>query len=338
MSVTLSHTCLRALQYTRSNFVQYRGFKRWLAPTLKLLKHKKDKMGPEPPIHRSALVEWNYNAELFAFSSRLSEDFDSSLLQQAFTTREYVINEIEKQRSVGIEDPQLKLIDNREMITSGEKIINAYLPRYLRLVFPKLPEEGIYAIQLHLTSEEILSYIGSNIGIGDLILTPEIPPTQSTLAKVFKAVIASLAESSGLDRANLFVRDFIMTQLIGKNINDLWEIDDPLKLLSDILERDGRKSFEPRLIGEAGRNTILAAYQVGLYVDKKLIGIGFGESIAAAKEMAARDVLQRLFETTETMRPIPFDLQICSDSSEPFANLSVHDWCEKNIKKLVKDI
>lgn len=44
-------------------------------------------------------------------------------------------------------------------------------------------------------------------------------------------------------------------------------------MLSGLVEKDGAK-IEPRLIGEVGKNTLLACYRVGLYIDKKLISTG----------------------------------------------------------------
>ena len=83
-----------------------------------------------------------------------------------------------------------------------------------------------------------------------------------------------MVESSGEDRAKEFVRDFILVQLAGKDVNELWEPEDPMKMLADILNREGRGKPEPRLVGESGKNTILAAYQVAVYSDKQFMGLG----------------------------------------------------------------
>lgn len=96
------------------------------------------------------------------------------------------------------------------------------------------------------------------------------------MANVLRSIIAALVESSGDDRAALFVRDFVLTQISDKDLHQFWEPKEPIKLLSEILARDGIESPEPRLVGCSGKNTILACFRVGLYTphDKQMIGLG----------------------------------------------------------------
>lgn len=328
--------CLSILPQKTMYATSYnRGVKRWVAPTLRVLKKKQEKLEVKPS-HRNTYAEWNYNAEVFAYGKRLGEEFDDRLLRRALTQRSYIVMEEEKQKAVGIEEPKLALQDNSEFSEQGENLMKHYIQRYLRTALPRLPEEGICALVNYLMSEETLSDICFHMGTSELILCSDFPVEKSTLVNVLKAVVFALAQSSGEERATLFIRDFIITYLSGKDVNAIWEISNPEQVLSKILQREGKSQAEPRIIGEAGRNTILANYQVGLYCDKQLIGIGFGETIDTAKEMAARDALKRLFKTTDRDKPIPFDLKLSPTSNHPFANLSIEDWCEKNLKTLVE--
>ena len=109
-----------------------RGVNRWVRPTLMVLKKKQDKLEEVKPSHRNTYAEWNYNAEVFAFSKRLGEEFDDKLLKRALTQRSYIVMEEEKQRAVGIEDPKLALEDNSEFSEQGEKFMKNYIQRYLR--------------------------------------------------------------------------------------------------------------------------------------------------------------------------------------------------------------
>lgn len=56
---------------------------------MKELKRRRDKIGPEAPSPRSSYLEWNYEAELFAFGKRLGEEIDTNLLKKVLTQREY---------------------------------------------------------------------------------------------------------------------------------------------------------------------------------------------------------------------------------------------------------
>lgn len=95
--------------------------------------------------------------------------------------------------------------------------------------------------------------------------------------------MAALKESSGEERARLFVQDLIVTQLYGQDVNELWNPKNPVDILSEILKRQkGTKSqAEPefRLIRQAGTDTLLAVYHVGVYSDQQFIAEGIFQLI-----------------------------------------------------------
>ncbi|XP_053617556.1 large ribosomal subunit protein mL44 isoform X2 [Plodia interpunctella] len=268
-------------------------------------KRREDKLGGKKINPRNTFLEWNLEAELFAFGKRLNEDFDSDLLLQAFTDRSYVIKEEMKQKEL---DFDLKMKDNRELVEEGERFIIEYIQLYLEAVLPKLPLEGITNVRKHLTSEETLAHVSLHLGTKDIILAAEYPVDNYILSNAFKAIVGALLKSSGEERVAHFVRDFVITQLQGQDVNEFWHIEDPWTMLCEILSRDGATP-EPRLIGQAGTGTLLACYRVALYVDKKMISSGFGENVATAKEMAAREALKKIFGTEDHMKPINFQLQ-----------------------------
>ncbi|XP_047032638.1 39S ribosomal protein L44, mitochondrial [Helicoverpa zea] len=277
---------------------------RWVAPTLMELKRREDKLGGKKVHPRNTYLEWNLEAELYAFAQRLNEDFDPDLLLQAFTDRSYVIKEEMKQKEMEF---AIKMKDNRELVEIGHNFINAYVQAYLETVLPKFPLEGVKGVRAFLTSEETLADVSRHLGTKDIILAAEYPVDNFILANTFKAVVGALLDSTGEERAAHFVRDFVITQLQGKDVNEYLPIEDPWSKLSQLVEKDGAK-LEPRLIGETGRNTLLACYRVGLYVDKKMVSSGFGETVAIAKEMAAREALKKIFGTEDHMKPIDFKL------------------------------
>lgn len=67
-------------------------------------------------------------------------------------------------------------------------------------------------------------------------------------------------------KMNVFLlQDFLVTQLIGKDLFDLWTIVNPMGLLVEELSRRNVPLPEPRLIRAAGASTVLPLYFVGLY-------------------------------------------------------------------------
>jgi len=325
-------TASRFLRVLKTTTRCEQSFHRWLAPTLRVLKNRKDKLGPEKPVHRKTHLDWNYDTEIYAFSKRLGEQFNNDLLQRAFTERSYIIQEEERQKSVGIEQPTINLTDNRELVIKGSDFIDDIVQRYLRTVLPRLPEEGILEIHNFLTCIDTLSHISFHIGTSELILCADFPVEKLTLANVLKSIIAALIESSSDSRAALFVRDFILTQISDKDLHQIWEPKEPISLLSEILARDGIQSPEPRLIGCSGKNTILACFRVGLYTphDKQMIGLGFGETVDIAHEMAARDSLRQLFGTLDTIS-LPFNLELNDLCLSDKNNLSLNEWSQQSL-------
>nr|XP_026489072.1 39S ribosomal protein L44, mitochondrial [Vanessa tameamea] len=283
---------------------QGRRIHRWVSPTLIELKYREKKQGGKVINPRNTFLEWNLEAELYAFGKRLNEEFDSDLLLQAFTDRSYVIKEEMKQKEMEFD---LKMKDNRELVKEGEKFMEEYIQLYLEAVLPKFPVEGIVGIKNHLMSESVLANISLHLGTKDIILAAEYPVERQILANTFKALVGALLQSSGDEQTGHFVRDFVITQLQGQDVNDYWHIEDPWTMLTDLISKTGSE-LEPRLIGEVGKNTLLACYRVGLYLDKKMLSSGFGETVATAKEMAAREALKKIFATEENMYPINFKL------------------------------
>lgn len=93
---------------------------RWVAPTLMELKRREDKLGGKKQYPRNTFLEWNLDAELYAFGKRLNEDFDPDLLLEAFTDRSYVIKEEMKQKEMNVD---IKVKDNRQLADEGKCMV-----------------------------------------------------------------------------------------------------------------------------------------------------------------------------------------------------------------------
>jgi large subunit ribosomal protein L44 len=273
---------------------------------MSLYKRRLDQ-GPEPERPRSIWINWNYDAEIYAFGKRLGEEFKSSTLKQAFINSSYIVRETEKRSKLGVESDvaQVELTDNSQLAQCGEQVSSEYIVKYLKHSFPLLPDVCIRSIVSRLLSTETLSYIAANLGVKDLVQTAEFPVSADTLSSVFKAIVGAVHQDQGSQRSDLFIQDFIIPQLIGKDILDLCSIKNPMGLLADALKREGRAEPEPRLLWSTGTETILASYVIGIYCNKKLIGKAPGETVSIGEEMAARDALRRLWNIAESRAPLP---------------------------------
>uniref|UniRef100_A0A023GPE7 Large ribosomal subunit protein mL44 n=1 Tax=Amblyomma triste TaxID=251400 RepID=A0A023GPE7_AMBTT len=291
--------------------VQACGYKRSLPAVLKEMKARRKKAGPEPLRHRSVKLEWNYDAEIYAFARRLGESWSDITLRTAFVEESYVDREKKQREDLGMHSGgddfsgDIGLAPNTQLSAAGSDLCGRYVQDYLTHAFPGLPADGVEAVKRYLLSDATLSQVSSSIGTSDLIMCADFPPVEKTLANVLMALIGGLLKDSGLERAQLFVRDFVLTQLVGKDVCELWEIPDPFERLAVVLEETGRPPAEPRLLWESGRNTLEASFCVGLYSDRQLLGYSVGETLSIAQEMAARDALRRFFGLSQNSNALP---------------------------------
>lgn len=290
---------------------QVREKKRWMKAYTYLMAKKLKLEGPPPPRPRSQQPHWDYHAEVQAFSIRLHENFSSELLKTAFINPCYLQAEQERRQGLGVdsETTALALKDNIQLSKMGADFTKSFLTDWCRASFPSLRSEGVESIVAHLTSSAVVVHVSRNLGIEDLTMSADCPVPDDVLHSTFMAVIGALQESSGAERTGFFLRDFLITQLIGKDLFVMWPVVNPMGLLVEELTKRNIPLPEPRLIRSAGASTVLPLYFVGLYSDKKLLAQGPGETLAAAEEEAARVALRKLYGYTENRRPFNFSPQ-----------------------------
>ncbi|XP_012942058.1 39S ribosomal protein L44, mitochondrial [Aplysia californica] len=317
MAASLVRTCVlttrRTLQFLRpisfalqESHDSKRSYHRRQKGFLREMYKKRIDIGPDKPRRRSEWINWNYDCEIFSFGQRLGENFDEGSLRQAFVHRSYVEQEKEKRAELGIdlESVPLELDDNSDLANSGDKLMKDYLKVYLRNIYPYMFEECISSVCDHLMMDETLSHIASHLGCEDLILCQDFPVQPSVLSVTFKAVVGALEQAQGKERAEAFVRDFVLPQLIGKDLNEMWPLHNPMGLLVALLSLTGRGQPEPRLLWKSGSNTMMSLYWVGIYSNKQLISKAPGETVLIAEEMAAREAVKKVMRTEDNRPPL----------------------------------
>ncbi|KAL1770795.1 39S ribosomal protein L44, mitochondrial [Sigmodon hispidus] len=260
---------------------------------------------PPPPVRRSEKPNWDYHAEIQAFGARLQETFSLDLLKTAFVNSCYIKSEEAKREKLGIDKEAvlLNLKDNQELSEQGLSFSQKCLTQLFEDEFPDLPPEGIESLVSFLMGEAVVCHVARNLAVEQLTLSAEFPVPLPVLRRTFFAVIGALLQSSGSERAALFIRDFLITQMTGKELFEMWTVINPMGLLVEELKRRNISSPESRLTRQSGSTTALPLYFVGLYCDKKLLAEGPGETILVAEEEAARVALRKLYGFTENRRP-----------------------------------
>ena len=245
---------------------------------------------------RQKWLNFNHRTEMFAFVKRLGEDMSEDKLRTVFTDRSYLLAEMKKRQEMGVEGVDVSLEHNEDLAFRGQEIMSSFIKKYLRYFLPKLPEEGIIAIHDFMMDKESLADMSKWLGTPELILSDLDYPNEEMMGNTLKAFIAGLAEDKGEKRANNFIIDLIMPYLNDKHIFEIWDLEDPRKVLKQLLRNQGMNDYESRLVRRTGQHTLEACYAVGLFVDRQMIGWSAAESLDEAEEMAAFDSLKRMFE------------------------------------------
>ncbi|XP_071943961.1 large ribosomal subunit protein mL44-like [Antedon mediterranea] len=290
-----------------------RDHTRWFRPMLTeintQIKKINSKFGEEKIKPRSHKENWNYSSELYAFGKRLGEEFSEDSLRAAFTNKCYIEREERKRGELGLDGDSalVQLQDNTKLSTKGIEFISEYVLTYLRCVLPTLPQEGIKAICDFLLDTDTIVNISSNLGVPDLTLSAEFPIPEQVLKTTFMSVVGALLDEQGPEKAGCFVKDFILVQLIGKDLMQIWNPVDPMTILLENIDDSKRDLVEPRIMRQVGVNTAVPVYVVGIYCDKKLLGWAAGESVLVAEDEASRVVLRKMFRISEGSPPLPLD-------------------------------
>lgn len=100
----------------------------------------------------------------------------------------------------------LHLKDNADLSMKGVGFTSSFLADSCMTSFPKLPSEAVESIISHLTSPIVVAIVARNLSIEDLTMSAHFPVSKEVLHVTFMAVVGALLESSGSERAGLFVR------------------------------------------------------------------------------------------------------------------------------------
>ncbi|KAF7488515.1 39S ribosomal protein L44 [Sarcoptes scabiei] len=280
------------------NLISARGLKLWKEKTLKAMYWRKKSFDliEEKLRARSEWRDWNYSAELFAFANRIQEpELDEETLTQAFTHQSFVLACENDRKNDGSENVQLNLIDNEEMINDGIDLALKFIPKYLRYHLQQAPEECIESLTEYLTSTSVLCETSKWIGCIDMVLCKEFPPSSATLSNTVFALIGAIKQKISIERAQNFIIDFILTNLNGRDLLEIWRIDQLDLDLNSFLCSIGLPKAEPRILSQSAIGTLESCYVVGIFSEKKLIGKSPGESLPIAKRMAELDAFRNLF-------------------------------------------
>lgn len=116
----------------------------------------------------------------------------------------------------------------------------------------------IAEIRSYLMTDNMLADVAFHIGLREIVLSEEYPPSAASLRKCFEALVGAL-DSSSPDRARRLVTDILVSQLHGKEIQEICSesLTHPMRILTNILSNSGLEPPEPRLLFQTGKQFFL---------------------------------------------------------------------------------
>ncbi len=171
----------------------------------------------------------------------------------------------------------------------GDAVLELIVREHLYRKFPALTEGELNEIKVKYTNTEMLHRIGSELRIGELLLMDRGEDLTggrtrpSNIAGAFEALIGALYLDQGLEATRKFIRKHVLR----KDVSGLRDH-------KSLLNRWAMK--EQRAIGYRVARAYGPAhhrvFHVDLYVDRKKVSRGTGDSKKKAQQSAARRYLE----------------------------------------------
>ena len=200
------------------------------------------------------------------------------------------------------------------LLCNGRQFIKEFLTHYLELALPLLPMEGRLSIISYLVDAENIAKVAYNLGYEDLLQCKHFPPDETVLSDSFKASIGGILMSQGTLAASRFILDFIIPQLVGKDIvHDIWKPIDPMSLLTAELKKQSLPLPVARLSRQSGVRTVTPLFFVCLYSGETFLAESGAESVPLAEEDAAKIALKRLYKIDPVHNPLEMGVRVNAD-------------------------
>ena len=182
------------------------------------------------------------------------------------------------------------------MATKGLQRILTVCENLINLNFPGLPQDGVEAIKYFLSSEPLLSHIGRNLGMDDMIIAQSYPYSNDIIHRAFCACVEVISKHRSEENGRKFIKEFVCSQLISRDIFQIWKLDVETAEthVNEILNTKSMEKAEARLLHQANVDTVLPCFSVAFFSQKQFLASGSGESITEARREAAINSLRYL--------------------------------------------
>lgn len=188
---------------------------------------------------------------------------------------------------------------NERLEFLGDSVLSIIVSEYLYAHLPKSPEGQLTLLRAALVRTETLAKLAQKLSLGKYLLLSKGEEDSggrentSILANTFEALTGAIYLSFGFETAGEFV-----SKIMLKNWKSLAEsaVTDNKSKLQEVLQREFRKSPAYKLLSSWGPDHA-RSFEIGVYLDEKILGKGTGKNKQQAAQNAAKAALFKLTKT-----------------------------------------
>lgn len=208
------------------------------------------------------------------------------LLKTAFIHRSYLN-----------EHPGEKLSHNERLEFLGDSVLGVIVSDYLYEKYPSKPEGDLTNYRSSIVNARILSQVAKELSLGKyLFLSKGEEETggrdrQYILANTYESLLGAIYLDQGLEVSAKFVRKNLIPHL--KEIVDKKLYKDFKSKLQELSQEKFNITPSYKVLSERGPDHS-KIFETGVYLNKKLIGKGVGNSKQISEQEAAKNYLEKI--------------------------------------------
>src|SRR3990167_901368 len=198
-------------------------------------------------------------------------------------------------RSYLNENPNWHLDHNERMEFLGDAVLELVVTEYLYKNYPN-PEGEMTNWRAALVNAVMLARIATEFDLNDHILLSRVEAKdtgrarQYILSNAMESLIGAIYLDQGYEVSEKFINKFILKELPGIIENQLYR--DAKSLFQEKAQE--KVGFTPtyEVLKEWGPDHA-RNFQIGVFLDKEMVGVGDGPSKQEAQQVAASDALKK---------------------------------------------
>lgn len=194
-------------------------------------------------------------------------------------------------RSYLNENPSFALHHNERLEFLGDAVLEIVVTEYLYKHFPDTPEGDLTNWRASLVNAKLLAYIAQELDLESYLYLSKgeskdknSKARQYILANAIEALIGAIYLDQGIKVARKFVTNYIISKLDNILENKLYQ--DPKSKFQEKAQEIYKVTPHYKVMKETGPDHA-KLFEVGLYLEDKLISVGQGTSKQEAQVHAA---------------------------------------------------